>query len=599
MNLLTLFLIVTTFSLSSFAKEVKEKEIRNSIYDVENNISKTIEKKIIQFVGIDQIWISAQIEVDMPGLREHISSNVVNRPIEKKKYLELPGLNLTDAGAAVKDQEENKIIITNKNNDSQISPNFIIAFATGIKITVYNKVSLDRKVERVIRSLIEEKLSSLKIKTEVNFDHRKAKILDEKDFNEGSKVRFEPESFAKSFQNAVTLSFQNFLDGHVLSPIKWTVFISVLLGALLFGTAIYFITKSLTAITHSLGALSKAIAQRESHSSSIQADTLLDMSQKNADTDLTVDNSENEKARQKIIEIYESYQEVVTNFFLDSMNKKNFQEIWSLGQILGEKLIIENARLSKHKNYKAYNKYLRTNLFFSATTISDQRLYQKLMSLMLYPDVYVFNNIKFQLASLGDAQLGQLFLELSPSHKGIASDMLDPLRLAFLMNQSIISSSDVSATDENAYELDSVSKLDHKITTFVQSFDSNNDSSFSFLFYLNSFQYNEYLASMQIDSKFQFENLFFAKEEIVNEVIQNYSVDKISSLLPMVSDPVRDHIFKLLPEIKLARVMQSKKVMNNESQIVIAQIFHLILSDVKEEFIEALHRPTEETIRVA
>ncbi len=580
-----------------YARDLNEKDIRNNIYNIENKISKDIEEKISQFIGTNQIWISAQIDIEVSALREHLrqmENPSEEEETEKKHYLELPGLNLTNEGATAKDSEEASIFIANQDN-TEIDASTIIAFTKNIKITVYNKVNMDRKTERIIRSLIEEKLSSLKVTVDVTFNHRKAQELVKKDFTEGNKIRFEPESFGKSVQNAVILAFQNFLDKHIISPLKWSAIAFGIFSTLIFSAAFYFVVKSLLGISHGLSTLSKTMAPQDwSSSSSVHAEKLMNRTSNEPLASSTQATTGSEKTRSKILEIYESYREVITNFFTDSMTKKNFQDVWAIGQILGDKLIFENTHLTKHKNYDAYNKYLRANLFLVSNSGDEERLYQKLLNLMLYPDIYFLSSIKYQLAGLDHDKLGSLFLELSHIHKGVVKDLIDPLKLASLINQNVIKTSDIIVLNDMGPGVESLRHLDHQIATHIQSLESVHESAFNFIFYLTTSQFNQYLDMRKADGKFYFEKLFMAKEKMACDFIMNLSVDEITSLLPFVSDEITKHIVELLPEIKLARVMQVKKPINPEGQVLVSQIFRIILSDQeKEELMDALHDPPE------
>lgn len=589
-NLFLTFLVLISPATQSAEKH--SSRIGSTVYELEAKISKTLEERIVQFIGTENIWVSTNLDVSIDKLETHLEKeDLVDEP--KEKFTDLPGLNLSEDGAFVKGDDKNDNIILIDRAEA-IPTSTILSHTKGLNITVYHKALLDRKVERIIRSLIEEKLSALKVKVEVKFNHRKAQALEATDFDDGKKIRFEPDSFAKSFHNAVVVAFQNFLDTHIVSPFKKGVIAIVSLAIIAFALAIFFIIRALIAISNGISVLSKASANLDQGSRISGEATTEGLSVKSMSEDVSISekNGEESDIKKKILDIHENYREVISNFFADSMEKKNFKDIWCLTQILGEKILFEGDQLAKNKHFKHYNAFLKDNMFKASNASDYNRIYQKLMGLMLYPDVYFSNGIKEHVNRLGQQDLADFFTELSAAEIVIVSEMTDPLRVASLINSGILDAEDVFGAIPPDINLSVLRKLDSKILSFSQKRESNHNRVLGMITFLNQEKYDQYISQHGLTERFCFTALYEAKKETAEDFFKGLNVEELCSLLPMLSKEMEQQVLELLPEIKLARVNQGRKLTNQRSQHLMAQLYDVLLDqDLKSELVAMVQSP--------
>lgn len=568
--------------------------VRSSIYELEAQVSQNLIDRISQFSGMENIWITVKLHVNDAELRKHLTEKGPSgkEGSKKEKFDSLPGLNLGPDGAMVKG--ENREIMVIDNGQNAVESASILAFTTGMDVTVYHRGPIQKKVERLIRSLIEEKISSLNIPVDVKFNHRKARSLEGSDLANGQKIRFESESFATGLQKGVISSSESILEN---SSLKYWPYIILVMIVLSLGAVLFMANKAMTDISAVLSSISRAIAAHSSTGNFEAKESTL-VTEESSNAGLGTGTPQNElDVRQKISELYENHAEAISNFIINAMDNKDFHDIWCLSQVLGDKLFFENANITKSKNFKQYNTFLRDNLFSESGPAEYKRLYQKLMGLMLYPNVYFLNSIKKKTDLLSLQDMGVLFQSLSQGEKGVFSEIMDPMKLATLINQGAIKVSDIIDSRNSEIEVSTLKKLDHKVAEFHGKQDNvANEKILNILTYLSQEQYEMHIDAWGMDDAFRFEDLYASKKTAVHEFMKSMKVEELSALLPMLSAELQADIEAALPAIKLARILQAGKTLTVQSPMLMSKLFMVLLDqELRTKFLDKLTKNTKKS----
>jgi len=599
MKKLSLLLVTISFSLLAFAKPLSEGYVRSSVYELEGQLSDNLEKQIAQFSGMENLWVSVKFGLDVEGLVKFLDEQSAPAAKEKTKYPELPGLNFGADGAEVVDDVENQKVIMIDNSKLTVDAANIFAFTSKLNVTIYHKGQVERKVERLVRSMVEDKLSSLRVPVEVKFNHRIARPLENTDYSEGQKVRFETDSFAKSLEQGVVQSSKTLTSG---VKIKAWLFLAAFLLASVFGVFCYIFMRGLGQVNEALSIIAKSIQSQGqngtiSTSSNSEANKIFEKEEIETSSSVT-----ELDFRQKIIEIYDANSETISNFFSISMENKSFHDIWCLSQVLGEKLNFENAKISNSKNFKEYNRFLRSNLFSESSFHDYKLLYQKLMGLMLYPGVYFHNNIKEKLTHLNLQDLGLFFQSLSKEEKGVVAEVVDPLVLAGLINQGMVHASEIIDFSHQDMDVSSLKRLDQKASQFVQEKQTfEEDKILEVLTYLNQEQFDSHIEEWGVAENFSFSHLFEAKLQEANEFFKGLRVEELCALLPMLRPEIQNRVESILPDIKRARINQAGKKTNSQSSELMAKLFGILIDrDTKSMFLSELSKDsTKASLNIA
>ncbi|MFP5492444.1 MAG: hypothetical protein ACLGG0_13150 [Bacteriovoracia bacterium] len=582
---LMLMVILTLALLPASASDNADGYIRSSVYELESQLSRNLESQISQFMGVENLWVSLHLNVDHFSLRKEFDKNSPQaKRNTRQKFDDLPGLNISHDGVMVKTPEDESVLVIDGSKFT-VEPSLILTHTESVQIVLYHKTKLDKKIERLIRSLIEDKMSPLKIGLTVEFNHRKAKALNSESLDEGKKIRFEPESFAKSFREAA-LSLQDFLSEKILSPLKVGLGVTLLILLSFLGLCFFFSIKALNSINRTLSALSNANNQISSSSHFDDSHNVLNSELQD---ELKTTGAGLSDPKDKIIEIHHNHGEVITSFFMDAMDKRKFKDIWCLSQILGDKTYLENTSMTKSKNFQYYSRFLSSNLYLESTPEDHKHIYQQLMSLMLYPNVYFMNSIRASLNSIPLQALGVCFDDFNETEKAITMDCMDSIRMASLINNGFIQPDSISKLDHVEFEHSSLIKFDKKVNELRRRFEEDADNRItSTLKYLNQTQFDEFILSRGLDHRFTLSQLFEQSKPSAMEFFKELSVDELCSLIPMLSEEFSQEVCSGLPDIKRARVINGRKVLNKLSFDTMAR-FHQVIwgSEIREEFKKA------------
>lgn len=557
------FLFFLIFASLSVAAEAPGARIRSAVFDVEARLSKGLEEQISQFVGVDGVWVATHLSVSLDGIEAELKAREDHPEAAKneKRYADLPGLLLPEDGAAVQSDDEKIVIKEERAVDSAL----ILSNTRALKVTVYHKGQLEKKVERVVRSLIEEKLTSLNVELDVKFDRRKARALENADLKADQKVRLTQDPMK---------STQAFLETHVLAPFKIGASAFFVIAAALFIAGFTAVFLSIRSLNKGLASLAQAMANREP----VSAAAPVERAQERGPSDEAASSgSEEGLFRTKILELYAHHREVASNFFADAMEKKNFREVWCLSQVLGERLFVENEGLVQSPHYRQYQSYLKDNLFEAPNDQDYQRLYQKLMGLMLYPEVYFLNGLRKQLETVELSVLTELFKQLDKKEKSVLADVLEPLRLAALVNSGSLRTEDIVFAPQNT-DLQFLRRLDGKVALHTAAWTSEEERALDVLLMLQQSMFDAFIREHRLPEKFLVENLFDSQTEVVRDFFRALAVEDICALLPMLSADLEEELLPMLPEIKLARVEQAQRAEGPKSPLLLKRFYRVLLS---------------------
>lgn len=571
-------LMMTTFAI---AKENTDGLIRSSMYELETQLSRTMEDKIVQFVGVENIWVAVHLDVSSEKIKQQLKSSK-NSKKSSVKYEELPGLNISADGNIVQDDSSEEKLILDGSKFS-IDPALLLSNANGVMVTVYNKDKIDKKVERLIRSLIEDKMSALKTTVGVSFNYRKAKVLETADLKDGKKIRFDPTSFAKSVHSAVTVSFKEFMNDNVIAPLKIGFGAVVFISLAAFGVIGFFLFRALSAINGSLGALLNATKNFETATTQAASPT---QASDNGHDKTTTLQSDAVDLQQKILDIYTNYSEVVSSFFMNSMDKKEFKDVWALTQVLGDKILLENKNICRNNNFHLYNKFLQNSMHLVTSAEDFKRIYQKLMSLMLYPEVFFLNSIRNQINSFSMPFLLSNFPKFNENEKLVAIEVLDDLKLATLVNKGLVKTENLNKAEAHHWGMEELKAIDKKLTSIAErGSDLKEIPLLNVMRYFTQSQFDSFIQEQKLNSAYTFGSLYEARKEELEQFFKGLSVEELCALIPMLEEDMVMKVYALLPELKLARVKAIPKNIQDRSFSLMAEIYKMMWS---EEFKEVL-----------
>lgn len=569
-------LLTLLLAFSSYANidDNVDNRIRSSIFELESKLSKSLEDQVVQFVGIENLMLTVRINVSEEEIKNYLKDKKTVKA-SPKFFEDLPGLNVGTHGQAASDADNDK------KGDSVkpvLDPALILSASEAIEITVYNKVKLDKKVERLIQSLIEEKLSTLKFNIKVSFNYRKAQVLDSSNIEDGRKIRFDPISFAKSFHGAVVLSFKEFVSKELLLPLKVGMGVVLTLFVGVFGLLGFFLFRGLSSINKSLTALVNSSKMHEAA-----------MAKNFSTEEVEVDSSHDKTTtiqrdavdlQQKILDIYSNYSEVISNFFMNAMDNKEFKDVWALTQVLGDKILLENKTICNNSNFQLYNKFLRNSMHLLISAEDYKRIYQKLMSLMLYPEVFFLNSIKSHIDAFTSDQIADNYETFTDLEKSIAIEVLDDLKLAKLVNRGLIKTEKFAKADTQSWDMKDLRLFDNKLTKITLHDESHKlHSVFSVIKYFSQEQFDNYILENNLDSKFCFADMFEAQSEAMEQFFKSLSADDICSVFSLLSDDIIEKICATLPELKLARVRGMTKSLNDKSFRLMAEMYSTLWTE--------------------
>lgn len=573
-----LFFIMTT----AMAQDNRDGLIRSSVYELEGQLSRSMEQKIIQFVGVENIWVAVHLEIATEDVKKQLDAKGQKKK-SRVKYEELPGLNISfDGNVVVEDKEERLVLDGSK---FAVDPTLLLSQSKSVMVTVYNKSKIDKKVERLIRSLIEDRMRALKVDVGVSFNYRKGSVLESADLEDGKKIRFDPNSFTKSVHQAITVSFKEFINEQVLGPLKVGFSAVIFFSLVAFGLIGYFLFRALSAINGSLGALLSAARNFEISSAHGMGD--LPSVDQAADKTTTLQ-SDAVNLQQKILEIYTNYSEVVSSFFMNSMDKKEFKDVWALTQVLGDRILLENKNICRNENFHFYNKFLQNSMHLVTSAEDFKRIYQKLMSLMLYPEVFFLNSIKGQMNSFSLSSLLQHYPSFSEKEKLVAIEVLDDLKLATLVNKGLVRAEGLSKSESHRWNMEELKAIDKKLTMLASHKEDSSDLPLlNVMRYFSEAQFDGFIKDQNLRADYSFEALYQIGKEEIDQFLKGLSVEDLCALLPMLEEGMANTVYSLLPELKQARVRSMSKMVQERSFTLMAELYKKLWT---EEFKQELSK---------
>lgn len=568
-------LLLAIFITSAFAQD-RDGLIRSSVYELEGQLSRSMEQKIIQFVGVENIWVTVHLDVSESDIKRQLDSKGRKKK-SSVKYEELPGLNISfDGNVVVEDKEERLVLDGSK---FSIDPALLLSQTKSVMVTVYNKTKIDKKVERLIRSLIEDKMRALKVEVGVSFNYRKASVLENADLKDGKKVRFDPHSFSKSVHQAITVSFKEFINEQVLAPLKIGFSAVIFISLVAFSLIGFFLFRALSAINGSLGAL--LTAARNFEISSSQGSGALPMMDQGQGGDKTTTlQSDAVDLQQKILDIYTNYSEVVSNFFMNSMDKKEFKDVWALTQVLGDRILLENKNICRNENFHLYNKFLQNSMHLVTSADDFKRIYQKLMSLMLYPEVFFLNSIKGQMNSLSMAALLEHYPTFTEKEKLVAIEVLDDLKLATLVNKGMVKAEGLSKAENLRWGMEELKAIDKKLTSLSSTKAELTDVPLlNVMRYFSQAQFDGFIREQNMKGDFHFVIQYQREKESLDQFFKTLTVEELCALLPMLEEDMVNSVYSVLPELKQARVKSMTKMIQERSFTLMADLYKKMWSE--------------------
>lgn len=271
---------------------------------------------------------------------------------------------------------------------------------------------------------------------------------------------------------------------------------------------------------------------------------------------------------------------------MNSMDKKEFKDVWALTQVLGDKILLENKNICRNNNFHLYNKFLQNSMHLVTSAEDFKRIYQKLMSLMLYPEVFFLNSIRNQINSFTMPFLLSNFPEFNENEKHVAIEVMDDLKLATLVNKGLVKTENLEKAENYHWGMEELKAIDKKLTSIAErGSDLKEVPLLNVMRYFTQSQFDTFIQEQKLNSAYTFVSLYDDKKEELEQFFKELSVEELCAVIPMLEEDMAMKVYALLPELKLARVKANPKNIQDRSFSLMAEIYKMMWS---EEFKEAI-----------